>query len=322
MKLVLMRALIALFTQVLWSCTGVESFEISLSLKHRVSNSFGEGLWQDTFLTVVAALRPHFLALMLVLICSRYLRCSGCFSTAQKPLLYLVLIPSAQGSKWAGNWSNLRINCTPRYNLLPPWSVGRVWTHPELNLNVSECWSLVLCQKSWLQVPSLATAAWKARCQPWGMLAFQPSLHHGKNRNKGNLGGKGNVNNNNNNNKPRKNQAQFKSVHRFLFAIPGIWVSWHLSQARQWDSCSLSSRAGAGTGNPGFWYCVWLAWPWAFLKGLIYECTDVPIEVLTVLLLQAPLSEEGKSVMENWGTPCNRMFRLIDCKWALLWQIL
>lgn len=183
MKLVLMRALIALLMQVLlWSCRGVQGFEVLLSLKRGVSNSFGEGLWQDTFLTVIAVWGPHFLALILVLIYSMHLRCLGCFSTAWKSLLYCSAC-STQGRKCVGVWSNFRISCTLPTDLLGGYEATQGYSQIFLSADPQYCARRALCRYP---------VAWKSQCQPWGMLTFQPSF--GKNQNNGNSDGKGDAN--------------------------------------------------------------------------------------------------------------------------------
>lgn len=144
------------------------------------------------------------------------LRCLGCSSTAQKPLL--VLTPSAQGSGWAGNGTNLRISWTLRNNLL---LVGTLWAHPEFNPNFFGCWSSVLCQKSPVQVSSFARALWKPLCQSWGMLAFPHSPHHSNNQNYGSLGGEGNIKSNKNSKHKKKSLKLKLSVQMFLFAFLG-----------------------------------------------------------------------------------------------------
>lgn len=114
-------------------------------------------------------------------------------------------------------------------------------------------------------------AVWEARCLPWGCWHFNLHFVMAKIPEKTNKQTNTTVITTN----PGKTQSL--SIHRFLFDIPRIWVSWHLSQVTRGE---LQSRCWAG--NPGFWHSAWLPQPWAFLKGLISECTDVPVEVFAL----------------------------------------
>lgn len=76
------------------------------------------------------------------------------------------------------------------------------------------------------------------------------------------------------------------------------WKSWFLMQSLAHLSLRFSQRTN-----------LWM-----------HRCADRGLN--SAPLLQALLSKEVKSLMENRGIPCNPMFRLIHCNWALLSGIL
>lgn len=116
------------------------------------------------------------------------LKCLGCSGTAQKPLLGLT--PSAQGSRWAGNGSNLRIS----------------WT--------LQCWA----RRAQSRYPTLQELC-ENLCVSPGDAGIPPSPHHSNNQNYGSLGGKGNINSSNNK-KPKKKSLKLKlKVFKYFFLL-------------------------------------------------------------------------------------------------------